>query len=341
MDVTTVLTWVGILFCISQSAIFSGMNLALFSISRLRLEVEAETGNPAAQKLLKMREDANFLLTTVLWGNVGINVLLTLLSNSVLAGVSAFLFSTVVITFAGEILPQAYFSRHALRMAALLAPALRFYQYLLYPAAKSSAKFLDWWLGRESIQYFREHNMREVIKKHIEADDAEIDRIEGLGALNFLAIDDIHVDREGEPVDPLSVVSLPVEGTVPIFPEIKASSADPFLQRIQKSGKKWIILTDPSGFPMLVMDADGFLRHAMFESDPPNPIAFCHRPIIVENTASPLGEVLCRFKVYQAHPDDDVIDHDVILIWGKKKRVITGSDILGRLMRGIAQFGKR
>ena len=93
MDTTflmSLLTWIGIFFCISQSAMFSGMNLALFSISRLRLEVEADLGNRDASKVLNMRKDSNFLLATVLWGNVGINVLLTLLSNSVLAGVSAF-----------------------------------------------------------------------------------------------------------------------------------------------------------------------------------------------------------------------------------------------------------
>jgi hypothetical protein len=37
--------WIGIAFCITQSAIFSGLNLAIFSISKLRLEVEATGGN--------------------------------------------------------------------------------------------------------------------------------------------------------------------------------------------------------------------------------------------------------------------------------------------------------
>jgi len=82
---------------------FSGLNLAFFSLSRLRLEAEAGAGNAQAVKILAMRQDSNFLLTTILWGNVGINVLLALLSNSVMAGVLAFLFSTFVITFAGEI----------------------------------------------------------------------------------------------------------------------------------------------------------------------------------------------------------------------------------------------
>jgi len=52
---------------------FSGLNLALPGISRLRLEVEASAGNPAAVKILTLRRDFSFLLTTILWGNVAIN----------------------------------------------------------------------------------------------------------------------------------------------------------------------------------------------------------------------------------------------------------------------------
>src|SRR5210317_2656054 len=142
--------WLGILFCITQSAMFSGLNLAFFSITKLRLQIETDKNNLNAIKVAKMREDANYLLTTILWGNVGINVLLTLLSNSVMLGVYAFLFSTIVITFLGEIIPQAYFSRHAMRMASLLSPVIRFYQMVLYPVAKPCALLLDSWLGKES-----------------------------------------------------------------------------------------------------------------------------------------------------------------------------------------------
>ena len=35
-------------------------------------------------------------------------------------------------------------------------------------------------------------------------------------------------------------------------------------------------------------------------------------------------------------PDDDVIDHDIIVVWAEQRRIITGSDLLGRLLRGIA-----
>jgi len=125
--------WFAIALCITQSAIFSGLNIAYFSLSRLQLEVEAKQGNPNAKVILDMRKDSNFLLSTILWGNVSINVLLTLLSDSVLAGVYSFLFSAIAITFLGEIFPQAYFSRNALRVASVLTPVIKLYQILLFP----------------------------------------------------------------------------------------------------------------------------------------------------------------------------------------------------------------
>ena len=48
-----------------------------------------------------------------------------------------------------------------------------------------------------------------------------------------------------------------------------------------------------------------------------------------------LGGVIGRMKVKPEHPEDDVIDNDLILVWGKQKRIITGADLLGRLLRGI------
>jgi hypothetical protein len=330
------LVWAGILFCISQSAIFSGLNLALLGISRLRLEVEAATGNPSAVKILTLRRDFNFLLTTILWGNVAINVLLTLLSDSVMTGITAFFFSTFLITFAGEITPQAYFSRHAMRMGSLLAPLIRFYQLLLYPVAKPTAMVLDWWLGEEGIRYFRERDLRTVIRKHIEAEETDVDRLEGIGALNFLALDDIAVTQEGETVNPQSVICLPMQAGMPVFPKFERSAQDPFLQRINRSAMKWIIIVNEHDMPSVVLNANAFLRDALFSTEPINPYIHCHRPIIVTDPRTLLGKVLSKLRVHPQSDLDDVIDDDLILLWSEEKRVITGADILGRLLRGIA-----
>ncbi len=257
--------WIGIGFCLTQSAMFSGLNLAFFSLTRLRLEIEAETSPlTGAKRVLAMREDSNFLLTTILWGNVGINVLLTLLSDSVMAGVISFTFSTVVITLFGEIVPQAYFSRNALRMASLLAPVLKFYKILLFPVAKPSALLLDFWLGKESVQFFAENNIKMFIKKHMEGHDNEIDHIEGTGAINFFSLDDLKVVQEGEELHADSIISLESSEGILVFPSFINQPDDPFIQRINKSGEKWIILTDERNEPKLALDADGFLRSELF-----------------------------------------------------------------------------
>lgn len=330
-----ILSWIGIVFCISQSAMFSGLNLALLGVSRLRLEVEASSGNTGAQRILKLRRDFNFLLTTILWGNVAINVLLTLISNSVMAGVSAFLFSTVLITFFGEIAPQAYFSRHAIRMGSLLAPVLRVYQWILYPVARPSALVLDWWLGKEGIAYYREADLHTVIRKHIEADESDVSHIEGTGAMNFLALDDILVQNEGEVIDPQSIVSLTVENNRPQFPEYKVSVDDPFLVSINRSAKKWIVITNTKNQPEFVLNANTFLRDVFFSQSFVDPCDYCHRPIVVSDEATLLGKVISAFRVDADSSSDDVVDQDLILYWSDTKRIITGSDLLGRLLRGI------
>lgn len=326
--------WSGIAFCISQSAIFSGLNLAIFSVSRLRLEVEAKTGNIHAQKVLIFRKDSHFALTTILWGNVAANVLLTLLSDSLLTGVAAFIFSTVIITFLGEIFPQAAFARHALPVASCLAPVLRFYQCLFYPVARPCAWLLDRMLGQEDTQFFKERDLRELLRQHLmESDD--ISKVEGTGAINFLQIDDVFLEDEGEFVAPGSIVATEFSGDQPHFPPYDARPDDPFIVKIQHSGKKWIVVTDPESNPRFVLNANRFLRAVFLVSPPPSPAAFCHKPIIETKSRANIGDVLGRLLVKPKSPGDDVIDDDVIVLWSEKKRIITGADILGRLMRGI------
>ena len=330
-----VVVWIGIALCIAQAAIFSGLNLAVFSVSRLRLEVEAAGGNDDAAKLLSLRADSHLTLATIIWGNVATNVLLTLLSESTLAGVGAFLFSTIVITLLGEIIPQAYFSRNALRIAARLVVFVKFYRVLLFVVAKPTALFLNWWLGLEAIALFRERDFRALMAKHVEAAGTDLGRLEAIGALNFLDLDDILVLDEGEPVDPRSVISLPIVSGRPALPPFGRAANDPFLRQLDVSGRKWVIFVDKSEEPCMVLDAHHFLRDVLFNEVSVGPEPYWHRPIVVTNMNTRLGDVIGLMKMRPEHPEDDVIDHDLILVWGKQKRIITGADLLGRLLRGI------
>ncbi|MGS2720331.1 DUF21 domain-containing protein [Paraglaciecola aestuariivivens] len=333
-----ILIWIGIAFCITQSAIFSGLNLAFFSLSRLQLEVEAKQNNHSAQIILSMREDSNFLLSTILWGNVSINVLLTLLSDSVLAGMYSFLFSTVAITFLGEIFPQAYFSRNALKVASVLTPVIKFYQILLFPVAKLTALILDGWLGREGITYFREKELTAIINAHIESEETDMEHVQGVGALNFLQVDKITVSQEGESLDPNSMIVLPCKLDLPILPEPNTPEFTEFSQAVNRSGHKWVLLMDEENTPLLMLDADGFIRATITEEANQDPYAYCHRPLIIEDENCSLGEAMKKLKLaHDLEPhSDEVLHADVILVWtGDNPRVITGADILGRLLKGI------
>ena len=332
------LIWLGIALCLSQSATLSGLNLAVFSLSRLRLETAAGSGDRQAKRVLYLRRDANYTLATILWANVAVNVLLALLADSALAGVIAFLFSTVVITLVGELLPQAYCSRNALRVASLLAPLLRAYRILLWPLARPSGLLLDLIVGREGVNWLRERELREVLRYHSQDESTEVSDVEAIGAINFLALDDLPVKEEGEKVDPRSIVALEFRDGVPMLPEFDRDPGDSFLKGLEASGMKWVVIVDRAGQPQLVMDAHAFLRDALFGGEDFDALSHAHRPLLVTDSSRTLGHVLGWLRVRPERRDDDVVDEDVILVWdGDEKRVITGSDILGRLLRGIAR----
>jgi metal transporter CNNM len=327
--------WLGVIACIVQSGLFAGLNLAVFSLSLLRLQIEADGGNSDAVKVQELRKNANQVLATVIWGNVTTNVLLTLLSDSVLTGLGAFFFSAFAITMLGEIIPQAYFSRNALRMTARFLPFLMFYRVILFPLAKPTALLLDWWLGSEGVAYLKEQDIRQLIARH-GASGGEIGRLEATGAQNFLDLDDVSVCDEGEFVDAKSILSLPLANQRCVLPKFDRTPSDPFLRQVDASGMKWVIITDTSGEPVFVLDAHHFLRDALFNELASDPTAYWHRPIVIRDMNARLGDVIGQMKVVQERPDDDVIENDLILVWGTRKRIITGSDLLGRLLRGIA-----
>lgn len=327
-----VITWLGIFLCLTQSAMLSGLNLACFSVSRLQLEIEASQNNQDAIKVLKLRRDSNFLLTTILWGNVGVNTLLALLSGSVLGGIAAFVFSTVVITVLAEIFPQAYFSRHALQVASLLSPGVRFYQFVLYPVAKPTAKILDLWLGPEGVHYMREGMLKEYFLRSMGVRGSEIGTFEGRGAINFLALDSRCVGDEGSILDPKSLVRLAVVDRGLDIPRHAGPDWKAFLEQVQASGRRWVVLTDTDENPHLLMNAHHFLRVSL--SSPGagiDPRHYCVAPIITTNPQDTLESVLMKAKPGDGHS----WGRGLILLWARERRIITHVDVLARLFEGV------
>ena len=204
-----------------------------------------------------------------------------------------------------------------------------------FSGSEAYRHILNWWLGPEGITFLRERDFRAFITKHVGAAGADVGQLEAIGALNFLDLDDILVVNEGEPIDPRSIITLPIENQRPLLPKYERSPDDPFLRQLNASGKKWVIIVDASGRPSFVMDAHHFLRNSLFNTISVDPKLYLHRPIVVTDMRALLGSVIGRMKVKPEHPEDDVIDNDLILVWGEQKRIITGADLLGRLLRGI------
>lgn len=317
---------------------FSGCNLAYFSLGRLRLEAEAERGSREASLVLRLRQDSNLLLCTILWGNVSVNVLLSLLSDSVMAGIWGFVFSTVGITFFGEILPQAYFSRHALRIGALLSPVIRLYQIILYPITKPCAILLDIWIGPDGPAFFGERDIEIIIERHIKEENSEISANEGRGALNFLNLDDRKIINEGNEIDPDTIYQFPSKLDLTILPELDSEEGTKFINSLKKHSHKWAIIVDEDREPVIVMDTSKFLADVFAEGAEVDFYEQCHRPIVVRDEETFLDSVLGEFVVEAENSKDFVVDRDVVLFWQPDhKRIITGADIFGHLLKGIAK----
>lgn len=332
------LLWAGIAGCLLTTATLSGLTIGMFSVSKIRLSVLASNGDQDAQKILGLRNDSNMLLSTLLWGNMATNVVLTHLADTAITGLGGMAFSIGAITLLGEILPQSYFSKNALRVGAKLTPLMKGLSIALYPVAKPSGMLMDLIVGKGGLEHYTEKDLHSLLKLHAESAGQDISKVEAQGAVNFLAFDDIKVKDEGETLDGDSIITLPFENEKPVMPSPPLTADHELLKKIGCSEKKWVVICDLAGEPRLVLDADSFLRDILFDSQNLKPDHYWHKPILVRDSAVTMGQVLGKFSVQKESERDDVVDDDMILYWtDSEKRVITGADILGRLLRDIAQ----
>jgi hypothetical protein len=196
---------------------------------------------------------------------------------------------------------------------------------------------LDAWLGKEAIAYLREAEIKELLRRHMLNDKTEVSRVEAIGALNFLTMDDIPIEQEGVPVVRSSILRLPLRNGLPDFPPFQKRPDDPFIRQVDAADKPWVVIVDEQDEPQFILDADGFLRHALLSGQETDPTAYCHRPIIVRNPKEPLGKVVGQLSFDHMSPGDHLIADDAILLWTKEPRLVTGADLLGRLLRGIVK----
>ncbi len=160
---------------VGMSAICSGLNISLMSLNLADLERKVKLGSKNAVKVLPLRKNSHLTLASILLTNVAVISTTSLVIDEKLGGLIAGVSSTLLIVIFGEVVPQAYFARYALRVTARFAWLLRIMIILTYPVSKPLQVLLDRLFGHENAKL---HNRRElglIISDHDSNKSSELD----------------------------------------------------------------------------------------------------------------------------------------------------------------------
>ncbi len=163
---------------VGLSAVCSGLNIALMSLQIGDLKRKAKLGDAAAKRVLPLRKNGNLTLASILFGNVLAISACSLVLDQHFNGIIAGLGSSLLIVIFGEILPQAWFARHALAYSALFTPLLNVLIFITYPVSKPMQLLLDKLLGDELSHLHSRRELGIMITEHLGRDESELDEDE-------------------------------------------------------------------------------------------------------------------------------------------------------------------
>lgn len=131
-----------IVFCIVMSAYFSATETAFSSLNRIRIKNMAEKGDKKAALVLKLSENYDMLLSTILIGNNIVNIASAALATLIFvkylgdeAGASAStVVTTIVVLIFGEVSPKSIAKESPEKFAMFSAPFLNILTVILTPA---------------------------------------------------------------------------------------------------------------------------------------------------------------------------------------------------------------
>ena len=131
---------IAMLICVAFSSYFSATETAFLAINKTRLRTFVEKGNRRAELVLKLSEDYDRLITTILIGNNIVNialaslgtVLFVFLYGDIGATVSTAVITVVVLIF-GEVTPKSIAKDFPERFAMFSAPLIKFLIWLFTP----------------------------------------------------------------------------------------------------------------------------------------------------------------------------------------------------------------
>ena len=161
---------IAILICILLSAFFSASETAYTTINRVRLKSDVANGDKRAKAVLKLAENYDKLLSTILIGNNIVNIVsaslatvvfTTLLGNEYGVTVSTVAMTIIVLIF-GVISPKSVAKENAESFARFASPLLNFFQLLLTPL-----NFLFYLWKKLLSKVFKKRNTAKITQEEL------------------------------------------------------------------------------------------------------------------------------------------------------------------------------
>ncbi|KAI7805383.1 metal transporter CNNM2a isoform X1 [Triplophysa rosa] len=188
---------IAMLLCLS--GMFSGLNLGLMALDPMELRIVQNCGTEKektyAKKIEPVRSQGNYLLCSLLLGNVLVNTTLTILLDDIAgSGLIAVVVSTIGIVIFGEIVPQAICSRHGLAVGANTIFLTKFFMILTFPASFPVSKLLDHVLGQEIGTVYNREKLLEMLRVTDPYNDLvkeELNIIQGALELRTKTVEDV------------------------------------------------------------------------------------------------------------------------------------------------------
>ncbi|UOA31593.1 hypothetical protein DSM110093_01363 [Sulfitobacter sp. DSM 110093] len=203
-----------ILFLLVLSGFFSGSETALTAASRGKLRAQADKGSSGAIRALKITEDNERLIGSVLLGNNLVNILAASLATALftrLFGESGVALATLVMTLLvlvfSEVLPKTYAITNAETAAALVSRPISLVVFLFSPVVTAVRFFVRGVLRLFGVQIDPDSNILAVREEiagalqlgHSEGVVEKEDRDRILGALDLRerAVEEVMLHRSG------------------------------------------------------------------------------------------------------------------------------------------------
>lgn len=205
MDILLVI----IILCIVGSAYFSATETAFNTFNRIRMKNLAEKGNKHAELVLKLAENYDTLISSILIGNNIVNILASSLATVYFAGiiagdlsvtVSTIVMTLVVLTF-GEIIPKTLAKQFPDKFSLFSAPIINILIYILFPISivfRGMQKLLAKMFKQEEDKGMTEEELISIIEEAEEGggiDEEESTLIKSAIEFNELEVSEIFTPR--------------------------------------------------------------------------------------------------------------------------------------------------